>query len=58
MSTTDSGQRANIGWTCLVYHIDKGLCVVHKEATYRFILILAREDGVDEGGVHLEQRRI
>jgi hypothetical protein len=36
--------------TRLVYHIDEGLCVVPEEATDRVILILARDDRLNEGG--------
>jgi len=36
--------------TCLIYHINKGLCVVPEEATDRVTLILAREDHFDQRG--------
>jgi len=36
--------------TCLVYHVDKGLCVVPKEGTDRVTLVLTREDRLDQGG--------
>jgi len=36
--------------TCLVYHIDKGLCVVPKEAADRITRILTREDRLDQEG--------
>ena len=43
--TVTSGRR-----TYLIYHVDKGLRVVSKEATDRFTLILTREDHFDQGG--------
>ena len=36
--------------TRLVYHVDEYLCVVPREATDGVVLILARKDGVDQGG--------
>ena len=36
--------------TCLIYHIDKCLCVVPKEAADRVSLILTREYHIDQGG--------
>ena len=35
--------------TCLVYHIDKGLCVISRKTTDRFTLIVIREDRLDQG---------
>ena len=36
--------------TCLVYHIDKGLCVVPEEVTDRVTPIPAQEYCLDQGG--------
>ena len=36
--------------TCLIYHVNEGLCVVPEEATDRVALILTREDHFDQGG--------
>ena len=36
--------------TCLIYHIDEGLCVVPEEATDCVALILTREDHFDKRG--------
>lgn len=36
--------------TCLVYHIDEGLCVVPKEVMNCVALMLAREDRLNQGG--------
>ena len=35
--------------TCLVYHINEGLCIVSRKTTDHFILIMTREDRVDQG---------
>ena len=36
--------------TCLVYHIDEGLCVVFEEGTDCFARIVTRENSLDQGG--------
>jgi hypothetical protein len=46
-----SGPRRKIGpIQRFVYHIDKGLCIVRKKATYCVTLIFVREDCLDQGG--------
>lgn len=36
--------------TCLIYDIDKGLCVVHKEATDRVTVIFTQGNLIDQSG--------
>jgi len=43
--------------TCLVYHIDKGLCVVPEEATDHVTPILAQEYCLDQGGEFVQSER-
>jgi hypothetical protein len=40
--------------TCLVYHIDKGLCIVPNEGTDGGTRIVARENGLDQGGEFMQ----
>ena len=42
---------------CLVYCVNKHLCVVHMEATDHFILIFTREDRLDQGREFLDSER-
>ena len=43
--------------THLIYHIDKDLCVIRKEATNRITLILTREDRLNQGGEFVRSER-
>ena len=43
--------------TCLVHHVDKGLCVVPREAVDHVICILTREDCLDQGGELMRSKR-
>jgi len=35
--------------TCLVYHINEGLCVTSRKATDLFTIVVTREDRLDQG---------
>jgi hypothetical protein len=43
--------------TCLVYHINKRLCVFPDEATDCVTRIIARENGLDQGGELMRSER-
>ena len=43
--------------TCLIYHIDEGLCLVPEEAADRVTFVLAREGCLDQGGEFMWSER-
>jgi hypothetical protein len=43
--------------TYFIYHINKGLRVILKEAADRVTLILAREERLDQGGEFMRSER-
>ena len=42
--------------TCLIYHIDEGLCIVPGKAANGDRHILAREDPFDQGGEFIQDK--
>ena len=40
--------------TYLIYHVDEYLCILEGEAADRFILVLPRKGGIDQGGEFTE----
>ena len=50
MSATINGFAMSECRTCLVYHIDKRLCVVPNEAADRITCTPTRENRLDQGG--------
>ena len=42
--------------TCLVYHINEGLCIVPRQAANGIMHTLAREDPFDQGGEFIQDK--
>ena len=43
--------------TCLIYDVDKRLCVISKEATDCVVRTVTRENGLNQGGEFLQGKR-